>query len=92
MAAHGYPGTPVRHTPIGDLAAAEAVPGALVFQAGTEVLDGHLVSAGGRVLVVCAARGGPGGGACGRVSRGGGDRLAGRVLSPRHRLARADVR
>ena len=53
MAARGYPGTPVRHSPIGDLAAAEAVPGAHVFQAGTERLDGRLLSAGGRVLAVC---------------------------------------
>ena len=53
MAARGYPGKPVRHTKIGDLAAAEAVPGALVFQSGTERLDGQLVSSGGRVLTVC---------------------------------------
>jgi phosphoribosylamine---glycine ligase len=53
MAARGYPGAPPRHTPIGDLAAAEAVPGALVFHAGTERLDGKLVSSGGRVLAVC---------------------------------------
>ena len=53
LAANGYPGPPVRHSPIGDLAAAEAVPGALVFQAGTEMLGGQLVSVGGRVLVVC---------------------------------------
>ena len=53
MAARGYPGTPVRHSPIGDLAPAEAVPGAHVFQAGTERLDGRLLSAGGRVLAVC---------------------------------------
>jgi phosphoribosylamine--glycine ligase len=53
MAARGYPGTPRRHTAIGGLAAAEAVPGALVFQAGTELLDETLVSAGGRVLAVC---------------------------------------
>ncbi len=55
MAARGYPGTPVRHSPIGDLTAAEAVLGAMVFQAGTERLDGQLVSSGGRVLAVCGA-------------------------------------
>jgi phosphoribosylamine--glycine ligase len=54
MAAKGYPGTPVMHTPIGSLVAAEAVPGVQVFQAGTELRDGQLVSAGGRVLNVCA--------------------------------------
>ncbi len=53
MAARGYPGTPVRHSKLGSLAAAEAVPGALVFQSGTERLDGQLVSSGGRVLTVC---------------------------------------
>jgi phosphoribosylamine---glycine ligase len=52
LAARGYPGTPVRHAPIGSLAGAEAVPGALVFQAGTEVLHGTLVTAGGRVLAI----------------------------------------
>ncbi len=52
LAARGYPGTPVRHAPVGSLAEAEAVPGALVFQAGTEVLDGTLVTAGGRVLAI----------------------------------------
>jgi phosphoribosylamine--glycine ligase len=54
MAAHGYPGVPVKHTPIGGIEAASAVPGAKVFHAGTEVLDGRLVSSGGRVLTVCA--------------------------------------
>jgi phosphoribosylamine--glycine ligase len=52
LAAHGYPGTPAKHAPIGSLAAAQAVPGALVFQAGTELLGGELVSSGGRVLAV----------------------------------------
>jgi phosphoribosylamine--glycine ligase len=54
MAARGYPAKPVRHTPIGDLAAAASVPGVQVFHAGTELLDGGLVSSGGRVLTVCA--------------------------------------
>jgi phosphoribosylamine--glycine ligase len=54
MAARGYPGTPVKHSPIGSLAAADAVTNAKVFHAGTEVLDGRLVSSGGRVLTVCA--------------------------------------
>lgn len=54
MAAQGYPGVAVKHTRIGGVEAAAAVPGAMVFHAGTEVLDGHLVSSGGRVLTVCA--------------------------------------
>jgi phosphoribosylamine--glycine ligase len=53
LAAKGYPGVFARHTPIGSLAAAGAVANALVFQAGTALLGGHLVSAGGRVLVAC---------------------------------------
>jgi phosphoribosylamine--glycine ligase len=53
LAARGYPGAHATGTPIGDLAPAEAVPGALVFQAGTARQDGHLVAAGGRVLTVC---------------------------------------
>ncbi len=53
LAAKGYPGTPVKHTPINGLAEA-AGPGATIFHAGTEVLDGQLVSSGGRVLTVCA--------------------------------------
>ena len=53
LAARGYPGPAASHTPIGDLAAAEAVPGALVFHAGTERIDGQLVSSGGRALAVC---------------------------------------
>ncbi|HET9020142.1 MAG TPA: phosphoribosylamine--glycine ligase, partial [Acetobacteraceae bacterium] len=53
MAARGYPGHFTRHLPVGDLAAAAAVPGVTVFQGGTERLDGRLVSSGGRVLTVC---------------------------------------
>ena len=54
MAARGYPGTPVKHTAIRGVEAAGAVVGARIFHAGTEVLDGQLVSSGGRVLTVCA--------------------------------------
>ena len=53
LAARGYPGDVPRHLPLPDLQAAEAVPGVLVFQGGTERRDGRLVSAGGRVLTVC---------------------------------------
>ena len=53
MAAAGYPGKP--H--LGDLIhfddGADA-PGAKVFHAGTTLKDGHPVTAGGRVLCVCA--------------------------------------
>ncbi len=53
MAAQGYPGTPVKHTPINGVAEAGGA-GVTIFHAGTEVLDGQLVSSGGRVLTVCA--------------------------------------
>jgi phosphoribosylamine--glycine ligase len=52
MATQGYPGDYPKHTPIGDLAAAGAVPGVTVFHAGTDVREGVLVSSGGRVLTV----------------------------------------
>ncbi len=54
MAASGYPANPKRHTPIGPLEPAEQMVGVEVFHAGTEILNGHLVSNGGRVLTVCA--------------------------------------
>ncbi len=54
MAARGYPGDPVRHTQIRGLDAASALPDVQIFHAGTEMLDGRLVSTGGRVLTVCA--------------------------------------
>ncbi len=54
MAAAGYPEAPRPHTPIGSLAGAEAVADVKVFYAGTALLDGVLVSNGGRVLSVCA--------------------------------------
>lgn len=57
MAAKGYPGTPVKHTPIRGVAEAGARPGVTIFHAGTEVLGGALVSSGGRVLTVCATGG-----------------------------------
>ena len=53
MAAPGYPAAPEPGSDIGDLSAAAAVPGALVFQAGTRVEGGHLLADGGRVLTVC---------------------------------------
>ena len=52
MAARGYPGSYARHTPIGGLDRAAALPGVTVFHAGTDMRDGQLVSAGGRVLTL----------------------------------------
>lgn len=54
MAAHGYPGNFEKGSAIRGLDAANAMPGALVFHAGTRA-DGAIIRAnGGRVLTVCA--------------------------------------
>ncbi|WP_294197040.1 phosphoribosylamine--glycine ligase [uncultured Sphingomonas sp.] len=53
MAAEGYPGTPKTGGTIAAIDAAQS-DGAVVFQAGTALRDGHLVSSGGRVLAVTA--------------------------------------
>lgn len=52
LAAGGYPDDPETGRPISGLADASAVPGALVFHAGTARRDGTIVTAGGRVLTV----------------------------------------
>ena len=54
MATRGYPGSYPSGTPITGLDDAAAMPGATVFHAGTRLVDGKLVSAGGRVLTICA--------------------------------------
>lgn len=54
LAAAGYPGDPVKGDPIAGIADADSREGVTVFQAGTKMVDGRLVSAGGRVLNVCA--------------------------------------
>jgi phosphoribosylamine--glycine ligase len=52
LAARGYPENVVAGQPIFGMEEAAAVPGALVFHAGTEKREGQLVAAGGRVLTV----------------------------------------
>jgi phosphoribosylamine--glycine ligase len=52
LASRGYPATAESGQPIEGLDAASAVPGAIVFHAGTAYRDGHVVTAGGRVLTV----------------------------------------
>jgi phosphoribosylamine--glycine ligase len=55
LAARGYPNAPERGSVIHGLDAAEAVPHAHVFHAGTAAdADGTIRAAGGRVLTVCA--------------------------------------
>ena len=57
VASGGYPGKYATGHAIGGLEAAAAVPGVVVFHAGSRVLDGRIVTSGGRVLTV-VARGG----------------------------------
>jgi phosphoribosylamine--glycine ligase len=54
LASPGYPGRPVTGEPIRGLDRAAALPGVEIFHAGTALREGELVSAGGRVLSVCA--------------------------------------
>jgi phosphoribosylamine--glycine ligase len=60
LASPGYPGRPIQGEPIRGLDRAAALPGVEIFHAGTAMTvdggeaGGELVSAGGRVLSVCA--------------------------------------
>lgn len=58
LASPGYPGRPLQGEAIRGLDRAAALPGVEIFHAGTALLEGEtggeLVSAGGRVLSVCA--------------------------------------
>jgi phosphoribosylamine--glycine ligase len=55
MASGGYPGAYTKGHAIRGIEAAEAIPGVVVFHAGTELdASGRLVTAGGRVLGVTA--------------------------------------
>ena len=54
LAAGGYPEAPRTGDAIRGLAQAEAVPGVQVFHAGTKLVGGEVVTAGGRVLGVTA--------------------------------------
>jgi len=53
MAAENYPGTPRLGDPISNWDVPE-VTGTKVFHAGTQLIDGQVVTTGGRVLCVCA--------------------------------------
>ncbi len=52
LASRGYPESSQSDQPISGLEDAAAVPGAIVFHAGTARRDGRIVTAGGRVLTV----------------------------------------
>jgi phosphoribosylamine--glycine ligase len=54
LASQGYPGKPVQGEPIDGLDEAARHEGVEVFHAGTAESDGRVVTAGGRVLDVCA--------------------------------------
>jgi phosphoribosylamine--glycine ligase len=54
-ASAGYPGSYTSGARISGLAEAAAIPGVQVFHAGTALLDGEYLTAGGRVLGVSAA-------------------------------------
>jgi phosphoribosylamine--glycine ligase len=52
LASRGYPESSESGRPIAGIDRAEAVPGVAVYHAATARRDGHLVTAGGRVLTV----------------------------------------
>lgn len=55
MAAQGYPASPQKDSPIHGIETAATLPDVHIFQAGTaQNATGELVTAGGRVLAVCA--------------------------------------
>ena len=54
MASEGYPGDYEKGRPIRGLDEAGAVPDVKVFHSGTQLVDGQVVTAGGRVLAVTA--------------------------------------
>jgi len=57
LAAAGYPGLPRKGDVITGIETALGLPGLAVYHSGTKLVDGQLVTAGGRVLSVCARAG-----------------------------------
>jgi phosphoribosylamine--glycine ligase len=55
MASRGYPDSSESGQTISGLDAAERIPGVAVYHAGTAARDGHIVTAGGRVLTVAGS-------------------------------------
>jgi phosphoribosylamine--glycine ligase len=54
MASEGYPGDYEKGRPIRGLEEAGAIPDVKVFHSGTQLVDGQVVTAGGRVLAITA--------------------------------------
>ena len=54
LASEGYPAKPMTGEPIEGLEAIDELEGVEVFHAGTKLVDGQVVTNGGRVLDVCA--------------------------------------
>jgi phosphoribosylamine--glycine ligase len=54
LASRGYPGTPAKGEEVEGLERASTVPGVEIFHAGTVEQEGRVLTAGGRVLNVCA--------------------------------------
>ena len=54
LAAEGYPAKPTTGEPIEGLEAIDELEGVEAFHAGTKLVDGQLVTAGGRVINICA--------------------------------------
>ena len=54
LASGGYPGEYKKGLPITGIGDAEKIPGVVVFHSGTKIVDGAVVTNGGRVLAVTA--------------------------------------
>ena len=88
MAAKGYPGAYAKGSEIRGLDAAASDPDVQIFHAGTRRDGARILADGGRVLGVTALGRDSREAQATRLRRGRQDRLAGRLLPPRHRLAR----
>ncbi len=87
LAAEGYPGTPKKGTEIRGLDNAAALPGVIITQAGTKRDGARLLADGGPGAERHRSWRQPGRGAGTGLCRRRCDRLAGRFLPARHRLA-----
>ncbi len=88
MATRGYPGAYPKGSEIRGLDNAAALPDVEIFHAGTRRDGGNILADGGRVLGVTALGKTVAEAQATRLRGGRSYRLAGRLLPPRHRLAR----